>query len=169
MFTDVRQALRVLTKSPGFTALVVVVLALGIGATTAIFSIVDGVLLKPLPFADAGRIVSIETLVHGEPDDTSYPDLQDWRAAAKTVDRIGAYTSIPVTLTGRGDATVLDSAEVAGDFFELLGVAPLRGRALTGADDGPGAPNVAVISAALWSSRFASDPAVVGGAATLEG
>jgi putative ABC transport system permease protein len=169
MFTDVRQALRVLTKSPGFTALVVVVLALGIGATTAIFSIVDGVLLKPLPFADAGRIVSIETLVHGEPDDTSYPDLQDWRAAAKTVDRIGAYTSIPVTLTGRGDATVLDSAEVAGDFFELLGVAPLRGRALTAADDGPGAPNVAVISAALWSSRFASDPAVVGGAATLEG
>jgi putative ABC transport system permease protein len=169
MSTDLRQALRVLTKSPGFTALVVAVLAIGIGATTAIFSIVDGVLLKPLPFADPTRIVAVETLVRGEPDETSYPDLQDLRATAKTLDRIGASTSMPATLTGRGEATVLDAAEVAGSFFETLGVRPLAGRTLTPGDDHAGAPNVAVISAALWSSRFASDPAVVGAPVTLEG
>src|SRR4029077_14419881 len=105
MSTDLRQALRVLTKSPGFTALVVAVLAVGIGATTAIFSIVDGVLLKPLPFADSSRIVSVETLVRGEPDDVSYPYLQDWRAGAKTIDRLAAFASMPATLTGRGEAT----------------------------------------------------------------
>src|SRR4051812_12476145 len=120
MFTDLRQAVRVLAKSPGFTALVVVVLAVGIGATTAIFSIVDGVLLKPLPFSDASRILSIETLVRGEPDETSSPDLMDWRATAKTLDRIGASTSMPATLTGRGEATGLEAAEVAGDFFETF-------------------------------------------------
>ncbi|HEY2906906.1 MAG TPA: ABC transporter permease [Vicinamibacterales bacterium] len=169
MLSDLRQALRVLTKSPGFTALVVAVLAVGIGATTAIFSIVDGVLLKPLPFSEPSRILSIETLVRGEPDETSYPDLMDWRAAAKTLDRIGASTSMPATLTGRGEATVLEAAEVAGDFFETLDVPPAAGRTLTPNDDRAGAPNVALISAALWSSRFASDPAIVGTAVTLEG
>ena len=169
MSTDLRQALRVLTKSPGFTALVVAVLAVGIGATTAIFSIVDGVLLKPLPFADSSRIVSVETLVRGEPDESSYPDVQDWRTTGKVVDRMGAWTSMPATLTGRGEATVLEAAEVAGDFFETLGVPPLMGRSLTPEDDRAGGPNVALISAALWASRFASDPAVVGSPVTLEG
>jgi putative ABC transport system permease protein len=168
MFSDVRLAFRTLIKSPGFTALVLVVLALGIGATTTIFSIVDGVLLKPLPFQDASRLVSINPLVHGEPDETAYPDLQDWRATATSFDRIAAATSAPATLTGTGEPIVLNSAAVTGDFFPMLGVSPLAGRTLTAADDKPDA-NVAVISAALWASRFASQRDVVGRNLTLDG
>ncbi len=88
MFTDLRQALRLLLKSPGFSALIVVVLALGIGANTAIFSIVNGVLFKPLPFADAARLVAIDTTVRNEPDDSAYLDVLDWHAQASTVERI---------------------------------------------------------------------------------
>src|SRR5712692_3796223 len=87
MFTDLRQAFRLLLKTPGFSALVVIVLAVGIGANTAIFSIVNGVLLKPLPFADAGRLVAIDTTVRNEPDDTAYLDFLDWRSQATTIDR----------------------------------------------------------------------------------
>src|SRR5437868_13869298 len=84
MFSDLRQAIRLLLKSPGFSALIVIVLALGIGANTAIFSIVDGVLLKPLPFADASRLVAIDTTVRNEPDDSAYLDVLDWHAQAST-------------------------------------------------------------------------------------
>ena len=81
MFTDLRQALRLLLKSPGFSAIVVIVLALGIGANTAIFSIVNGVLLKPLPFAESSRLVALDTTVRNEPDDSAYLDVADWHAA----------------------------------------------------------------------------------------
>src|SRR4051794_41907960 len=90
MFTDFRQALRLLRKSPGFSALIVIVLALGIGANTAIFSIVNGVLLKPLPFADASRLVAIDTTIHNDPDDSAYLDVMDWRARAAPGGQIAA-------------------------------------------------------------------------------
>src|SRR5512132_2488054 len=134
MFTDLRQALRLLLKSPGFSTLIVVVLALGIGANTAIFSIVNGVLLKPLPFADAARLVAIETTVKGEPDDSAYLDVLDWRAQASTVEHIAAYTTAAVTLTGRGDAASIPMAVVTPDIFPLLGVAPIVGRVVGAAD-----------------------------------
>jgi putative ABC transport system permease protein len=169
MLSDLRQALRVLLKAPGFTALVVIVLALGIGATTAIFSIVDGVLLKPLPFADASRLIAVRTLVRGEPDDTSNPDLIDWRGAARTVDQIAGYASMPVTLTGAGEATSIPAAAVTAGFFEALGVGAIRGRTLTADDDRAGAPGVVVISASLWVSRFSSDAAIAGRAVTFDG
>ena len=89
MFTDLRHAARGLAKAPGFTAVVVAVLALGIGANTAIFSIVYGVVLKPLPFKDASRLVALQTTTRGEPDDIAYLDMQDWAAQAKTIDRDG--------------------------------------------------------------------------------
>src|SRR2546425_3979204 len=111
MFTDLRQALRTLLKSPGFSAIVVTVLAIGIGANTAIFSIVNGVLLKPLPFADAERLVSIVTLLRGEEEpDASFPDFVDWRAQTKTMDRMAAYAGNGVTMTGRGEAGTLQIA-----------------------------------------------------------
>src|SRR5215208_6502125 len=100
MITDLRHALRLLLKSPGFTLIVVVVLTLGIGANTAIFSIVNGVLLEPLPFADAARLVAIDTTVRNEPDNTAYLDFLDWRAQATTIDRMAAYATAAVTLTG---------------------------------------------------------------------
>src|SRR6059058_109936 len=110
MFTDLRQALRLLAKSPGFSSLIVIVLALGIGANTAIFSIVNGVLLKPLPFADASRLVAIDTTVRNEPDDSAYLDVMDWRAQSATVEHIAAYATGAVTLTGRGEAASIPMA-----------------------------------------------------------
>ena len=125
MFTDLRHAVRLLAKSPGFTIIVVLVLTLGICANTAIFSIVNGVLLKPLPFAEAHRLVAIDTTVKNEPDDTAYLDFLDWRAqATSSFDRMAAYATAAATLTGRGDAEGLPLAVVSSDLFSLLGVVP---------------------------------------------
>src|SRR6266851_5317865 len=169
MFTDLRQALRLLLKTPGFSALVVIVLAVGIGANTAIFSIVNGVLLKPLPFADAGRLVAIDTTVRNEPDDTAYLDFLDWRSQATTIDRMAAYATAAVTLTGRGDAASIPMAVVTADLFPLVGVAPILGRVLTPGDDARGATRTALISETLWAQRFSRDPSIVGRAAVLDG
>jgi putative ABC transport system permease protein len=169
MFTDLRQALRLLLKSPGFSALIVVVLALGIGANTAIFSIVNGVLLKPLPFADAGRLVAIDTTVRNEPDDTAYLDVLDWRAQARTVEHIAAYTTAAVTLTGRGEASSIPMAVVTPDIFPLLGVPPIAGRVLEPGDDTHGAVRTAVISETLWARSFGRDLSIVGKPALFDG
>src|SRR3954464_2273054 len=168
MFTDFRQALRLLRKSPGFSALIVIVLALGIGANTAIFSIVNGVLLKPLPFSDASRLVSIDTTVRSEPDDSAYLDVMDWRQST-TVENIAAYATAAVTLTGHGEAASIPMAVVTPDLFPLLGVAPLAGRVLAPADDVHGAERTAVISETLWTRHFARDPSIIGKPARLDG
>src|SRR5471030_573720 len=162
MLTDLRQALRLLVKSPGFSALIVIVLALGIGANTAIFSIVRGVLLAPLPFADAARLVAIDTTVRNEPDDSAYLDVLDWRGQATTVDRIAAYATAAVTLTGHGDAASIPMAVVMPDLFPLLGIQPIAGRVLGPADDTHGAERTAVISDTLWARSFARDRSIIG-------
>src|SRR5262249_36623562 len=114
MFTDLRQAFRTLRTSKGFSALVIVVLAVGIGANTAIFSIVNGVLLKPLPFSDSGRLVAVtETLRGEEESDSAYPDFLDFRAQSRTLGRLSAYAGNGTTLTGQGAATSLDIATVS--------------------------------------------------------
>jgi putative ABC transport system permease protein len=169
MLTDLRQAIRVLLKCPGFGALVVAVLAVGIGATTAIFSIVNGVLLKPLPFAEASRLVTITTTVRGEDDSASFPDYADWRAQAKTVDVLAAYASYGVTMTGRGDAASLEVALTTADLFKLLGVKPLVGRTLEARDDAKGAEPAVLLSEATWRRRFGGRPSAIGESVTLEG
>jgi putative ABC transport system permease protein len=169
MFTDLRQALRLLLKSPGFSTLIVIVLALGVGANTAIFSIVNGVLLKPLPFVDASRLVAIDTTVRNEPDDSAYLDVLDWRAQSAAVENIAAYATAAVTLTGHGEAASIPMAVVTPDLFPLLGVAPIAGRVLSPADDVHGAERTAVISETLWSRYFARDPSVIGRPALLDG
>src|ERR1700733_1451904 len=169
MFTDLRQALRLVYKAPGFSALIVVVLALGIGANTAIFSIVQGVLLAPLPFADAARLVAVDTTVRNAPDDSACLDVLDWRAQATTVDRIAAYATAAVTLTGRGEAASIPMAVVTPDLFPLLGVQPIAGRILAPDDDKHGAERTAVISETLWVNRFNRDRSIVGKPAILDG
>ena len=169
MFTDLRQALRLLLKSPGFSALIVIVLALGIGANTAIFSIVNGVLLRPLPFADASRLVAVDTTVRNEPDDSAYLDVLDWHAQSATVDHIAAYATAAVTLTGHGEAASIPMAVVTPAIFSLLGVSPIAGRVLEPADDTHGAERTAVISDALWARYFARDRSILGKAALLDG
>jgi putative ABC transport system permease protein len=169
MFTDLRQALRLLLKSPGFSALIVVVLALGIGANTAIFSIVNGVLFKPLPFADAARLVAIDTTVRNEPDDSAYLDVLDWHAQASTVERIAGYATAAVTLTGRGEAVSVPMAVVTPDIFPLLGIAPIAGRVLSPSDDLHGAERTAVISETLWTRSFGRETSIIGKPALLDG
>src|SRR6266850_8524127 len=136
MLTDLRQALRTLTKSPGFSAIVVIVLAVGIGANTAIFSIVNGVLLKPLPFQHASRLVSLGGIVRGEEENSaSLPDISDWRARAKTLDAIAPVSGYAVTMTGNGDPASLEVAITSSDLFTMLDAAPLLGRVMSARDD----------------------------------
>ena len=169
MLTDLRQALRLLVKSPGFSALIVIVLALGIGANTAIFSIVDGVLLKPLPFADAAQLVALDTTVKNDPDDSAYLDVLDWRAQATTVERIAGYASAAVTLTGHGQAASIPMAVVTPNLFPLLGVQPIAGRVLRPEDDVHGAERTAVISETLWTHSLGRDRSIIGKPALLDG
>ena len=169
MFTDLRQAFRLLLKSPGFTSLVVAVLAIGIGATTVIFSIVDGVLLKPLPFPDADRLIAIQSVTHGDEDGSaSVPDVTDLRAA-RTVEDVVGYVDGTVILTGRGEATTLTTTFVTGDLMRTLQAPLLRGRSFSDADVRPGAAPTAVVAERLWRDRFGGDPSAVGGTATIDG
>jgi len=166
---DVKLAVRTLSKAPGFTAIIVAVLALGIGATTAIFSIVNGVLFKPLPFSDPSGLVALQVTTRGEPDDVSYPDVRDWAAQSKTLDRVAGYAENGATMTGEGEALALPVAVVAGDFFEALGVPPLRGRWLTTADDVKGGARAMVISESLWTRRFGRADGAIGRPVTIDG
>jgi putative ABC transport system permease protein len=164
-----RHAIRTLRKSPGFSILVIAVLAVGIGANTAIFTIVDGVLLKPLPFQDPTRLVAVDTTTRNEPDDTSYPDFLDWRTQTTTLERLAVFATNAMTLTGTGEATSLSNAVVTADLFTMFGVRPLVGRVFEPADDQPGAPRAVILTEGLWSSRFARDSGIVGRSITLDG
>jgi putative ABC transport system permease protein len=169
MIAELRQAFRALRTSPGFSALVIVVLAFGIGANTAIYSIVNGVLLRPLPFADAARLVAVDTTTRNQPDNTSYPDFLDWRAQTTALDHLAAYATAGATLTGAGEATSLPTAIVTADLFPMLGVSPLRGRVFAPADDQPGAERTVLLSEGLWTRRFGRDPSIVGRSIALDG
>src|SRR5580765_1956174 len=169
MFTDLRHALRLLLKAPGFTAIVVLVLTLGIGANTVIFSIVNGVLLKPLPFTDGRRLVAIDTTVRNQPDDTGYLDFLDWRTQATTIDGMAAYATAAATLTGHGEAASVPLAVVTSDLFPMLGVAPIKGRVFGPGDDVRGAIRTAVSSEGLWTRQLSRDPSIVGRVVLLDG
>jgi len=170
MFTDLRQALRTLIKSPGFSAIVVIVLAVGIGANTAIFSIVNGVLLKPLPFPTASRLVSISGIVRGEEENSaSLPDIKDWRARAKTLDAIAPISGYAVTMTGNGDPASLEVAITTSEMFTMLGAPPLVGRVMAAKDDDKGAEPVVVLAETTWANRFGRRASIVGEAVTLDG
>jgi predicted permease len=171
MFSDLRFACRSLAKTPGFTAVAVVTLALGIGITTTVFSWIDRVLFNPLPgAADAARIVALESLSpSGEMIDTSYPDYRDYQAQAKNLSDILVFKERPLNL-GEGERTRRVWAElVSGNFFTVLGVQPQLGRFFAAGDhpDDPSAAPVAVISDALWRVYFQSNPRILGRTVTL--
>jgi len=171
---NLRYALRQLRKSPGFTLTAVLTLALGIGATTAIFSTVYGLLLKSLPFQDAARIVAIaETnpkVAAGT--EATYPDYQDWAAQQKSFSQTAAYSTInpdTVSVIHEGHADQLHRVLASGNFFSLLGVTPLAGRTLTAQDDTAANNHVAVISAVAWQRYFDRDPNTIGRAVDING
>jgi putative ABC transport system permease protein len=164
LFQDLRYGFRLLTKNLGFTAVVVLTLALGIGANTAIFSVINAVLLQPLPFAQPDRLVTVwnvNTRTGGDGFVVSYPDFNDWRAQQQSFDRLAAFRSRDLTLTGMGEAIRLRGATATSDLFPLLGVAPQLGRVFTPEEDRAG-NHAAILSDALWRTRFKADSGIVG-------
>ena len=171
MLSDLRFALRQLLKTPGFTAVAVLTLALGIGATTTVFSWIERVLLNPLPgVAEPSRIVALETLgPAGDTIDTSFPDFLDYRASAKNFSDLLVFKERPLNLGSAAETERAWAQIVSGSFFDLLRVRPRLGRFFAAADqpDTPAAVPVAVISEALWHRRFQGDPAILGRAIRL--
>jgi putative ABC transport system permease protein len=166
---DVRYALRVLLKQPGFTVVAVVTLALGVGANSAIFSVVDAALLRPLPFKDPARLVQLwETSPRKdfERREASYPDFLDWRRDGREFDSVAGYTPAFFTLAGPDGPERVQGAAVTPNFFDTLGVAPARGRDFSEADDAAGGPCVVILSHGLWQRRYGGDEHVVGQSVT---
>ena len=174
LLRDLRYATRQLRNSPGFAATVVVTLALGIGATTAIFSCVYGLLLKSLPFRDEGSIISLAEVSSQVTSgiEATYPDYRDWRAQQKSFSQVAAYSTInptTVSLLVDGHPEQLRRVLATGNFFSLLGVSPLAGRLLNEQDDTPGKDHVAVLSASAWASYFGRDLDAIGRSVSLNG
>ena len=165
---DLRFALRMLFKYPGFTCTAVAVVALGIGANTAIFSIVQAVLLRPLPFAEPGRIVRVyETSVRGAAT-VSPPNFVDWRSLNRTFEHLAVYDEARMTLSSGAAPERVDVALAGQSMFDVLGVRPLLGRTFVDAEMRPGGPASVVIGHGLWQRRFGGDRAVVGRTLTID-
>ena len=160
---DVKYAIRSYAKAPAFTLAVVATLALGIGASTAIFSLVDGILLEPLPLPEPDRLVYInETGHNGTFISTAWPNYLDWRVRQHSFESIGLSREEPLTLTGFDQARRVRARRVSGNFFQTLHLAPVFGRALTDEDDRANAPGVVLVSDGFWRSTLGADPAAVG-------
>ncbi len=165
-----RYAFRTLLKNPGFALAAILTLALGIGANTAVFSVVNGLLLRPLPVADPAAIVSVFTSDYSGPryGTSSYPDYVDFRDRAHSFRGLVAYELTPFSLGTDDMAVRLFGAVVSGNYFDTLGLKLARGRGFRPDEDGaPGAHPVAVISYAVWQRQFGGDPAIVGRAMDL--
>ncbi len=173
LIQDARFSFRMLARSPGFTAVAIITLALGIGANTAIFSVVNAVLLRPLPFPHPERLVRVLESSHrfmkGQPVQATLVSFRAWHDHNRTLERIAAFESYTFVLTGAGDATKVAGAIVSEDFFPLLGVKPFRGRFFTAAENRPGNDGVAVLSYGIWQRRFGADPSVIGRPVVLNG
>jgi putative ABC transport system permease protein len=168
LLQDIRYALRKLARTPGFTAIAAFTLALAIGATTAIFSVVDGVLLKPLPFREPHRVVRVANLRDGQRVPTSAVDYTDFRDQPKSFAAIAALDEGAMNLTG-GTPERVQAALVSASFWSLLGVQPSVGRGFAPTEDQHGAGRVVVLSDGLWKRRFGADPRVIGQTVMLDG
>ena len=166
---DIRYAIRRLVKSPGFTAVALLTLALGIGANSAIFSVVNAVLLKPLPYRNPSELVGVYHFNEGRRATMSGPNFYDARRLSKTLQDAAAIARSRTILTGRGEPVRLDIARISASLFDLLGVAPALGRVFVGDDNKPGKTHVTVLSHTLWRDRFGSDPKIVGKQILLDG
>jgi predicted permease len=171
LLQDVRYAMRMLRKNPGFTAVVVLTLALGIGANTAIFSVVYAVLLKPLPYAQPEQLV---TVFEAKPREGimgngwSYPNFAELRANNHSFSEMAGHQQHQLTLTGRGEPAVVNTAVVTPELFSVLGEKPIAGRTFVSEEGKPGAAAVVILSENLWRGEFGADPNLVGSAITLD-
>ncbi|HEV8185111.1 MAG TPA: ABC transporter permease, partial [Chthoniobacterales bacterium] len=171
MITDLKYALRMLIKAPAFSIIAILTLALGIGANSAIFSVVDTVLLRPLNFKNPEQIVMIWGTHPQEPgkDVDSYPDYLDYRAQSQSFAAMTAFTRSGSVLTGNGEARVLKGLAVTSDIFDVLGAHPVLGRPYTREEEKEGASPVVVLAHSFWKGNFNGDPKVVGQQINLSG
>jgi predicted permease len=169
LFQDLRYGFRMLVKSPGFTAVAVVTLALGIGANTALFSVINGVLLSPLPFPESDRLVTLhENKPNFEGGSVSYPNFRDWQKDNHTFSAVAVGRTYAFSLTGIGEAEQVGGEFISSDFFPVLGVKPVIGRTFTQDEEQIGAGPVALISEGLWRRKFSSAPDILGKNITLD-
>jgi putative ABC transport system permease protein len=170
LWQDVRYGMRMLVKNPGVTIIVIVALALGIGANTAIFSVVNAVLIRPLPYQESERLVFLneQSPVLDEMS-ISYPNFLDWRAQNQTFEKMGVYNRASYNLTGAGEAERIITGQVSADLFSVLRVNPIYGRVFTNDEDKPGGTPVVVLSYGLWQRRFGGQQSILNQAITLNG
>ncbi len=172
MLNDIRFALRQLRKSPGFTFVVIITLALGIGANAAIFTLVRGVLIKPLVNRDEDRLIYIRQSAPniGQENSTwSIPEIQDLKARIKTLSEFGDFSGIAFTIIGLGEPREVNGGVVNGSFFDVMGLRPVLGRLVGPQDDGPKAATVVVLTYRFWSETLKRDPSVIGKTVNLGG
>lgn len=163
LYQDLRFTLRMLAKNPGFTTVAILTLALGIGANTAIFTVINGVLLRPLPYPQADRLVFLGESSQQIPDmSIAMANFNDWRVQNSVFESMVAYQSNDAVLTGRGEPERLRLRRITSGFCPTLKIAPILGRALTPADDKVGAPPVAILGEGFWERRFGRDPNILG-------
>ena len=167
---DLRYALRSLRHAPGFALLVILTLALGLGANTAIFSVVHAVLLRPLPYPHAERLVRLgESTRKAQGISVTWINFQHWRSENRVFEELAGFSTSTPTLTGHGDAILTHAASLTGPFFDITGWQPLSGRPFSTADDRPGAPPTAIVSAEFWNRALGADPHAVGSTLALDG
>ena len=171
MLQDFRYALRTIRQAPGFSVVVTLTIALGVGATTAIFSVVDAVLLRPLPYPAQGSLVKLFDIQSGrDVGALSYPEFMDWRDRGSDVfESVGAYSVRGEVLSGVGEAEQLLGVQASLEVPGLLGLRPILGRGFVGTDELPGGPHVVVLGEHLWRSYFGADPGIVDRTVTLTG
>ena len=169
MLQDLRYGVRTLLKAPGFTLVAVIALALGIGANTAMFSIVNSVLLRPVPYPEPERLLKLYTsMPQFEQSSVSYPNFLDWQRRSTSFEQLAAYRGTTFMLTGQATAERLRGGMVSWTYFSILGEKPLLGRAFSAQEDERGGAPVAVLSSNFWKNHFGSDPNVVGRTLTLD-
>jgi len=168
---DARESLRLLIRQPRFALIAILTLALGIGATTAVFSVVNAVLLKPLPFAEPERLVMLwerQAAAGRERDQVAAANLLDWRDQAQSFTGIASYIYWGLALTGQGEPVELQTGRVSPNLFSLLGATPLLGRTFHPEEETAGRERVVILSYAVWQQRFGSDPSIVGRTISLD-
>ena len=170
LWQDVRYSLRIIARQPGFAAIVILTLALGIGANTAMFSVVYGVLLRPLPYPQPDRITQISVSYNGQLDYSGFNarEFDFWRAHSQPFAYVAATTGVGFNLSSGSQPLRVRALRVSKDYFRVMGVQPMLGREFTQDEDRANGPNVAVLSYGLWKSEFGGDTGILGKSISLD-
>src|SRR3954465_1911462 len=163
--SDVRRAFRNLSKARGFAAAVILTLALGIGANTAMFTLLRGTLLRPLPNRDGERLVYLRQSAEGAGQTNvafPVPEILDYRTASKTLSQVAEYSGMTFTLVNEDQPVHVQAGVISGNYFQVMGLSPLLGRGTNAGDGGPAAPPVSVLTHEFWMEHFGGDPKVIG-------